>query len=221
MDRAKIFGIGLSKTATTSLNGALETLGICSTHGVMDLLEWQGSPLISILCVVANRIAATFHRELLFIRPLLYSFGENSFNFDDLAEYESVSDLPIGLYYPEIDKLYPGSKFILTLRDEDEWIASARHHFDGKKANQTIHTWNKMRLQVYGCIIFDEDKFRATYRNHVQSVREYFKDRPDDLLEVNLCKESDWKPICEFLGFEIPAKSFPHKNKTASDEVKI
>lgn len=213
MNENKIFGIGLSKTATTSLCAVLVDLGFNATHGVTSFLEWRGSKALTFLCDILNWLATKFKCEFLFIRPFLYQFGENKFHFEKLAQYESVGDLPIGIYYRELDKLYPGSKFILTIRDEDKWIESARHHFDIKRATQKHHTWNKMRTEVYGCIFFNEKKFRDAYRKHIKEVREYFKDRPDDLLGIDLCHSPKWDLICEFLGCEIPKKDFPHKNK--------
>jgi len=216
MNENKIFGIGLSKTATTSLNRALVDLDFNAVHGVTSLLEWRGSKLLTMLCNIANRLVMKFNCEFLLIRPLLYRFGENKFHFEKLADYDSVSDLPIGIYYRELDKLYPGSKYILTTRDEEQWVESAKRHFHINKATQKINSWNKMRIETYGCILFDEKKFRSAYREHIRDVREYFKQRPNDLLEVDLCNGPEWDSICEFLGCETPNKAFPHMNKTKS-----
>lgn len=33
------------------------------------------------------------------------------------AEHDVATDLPLAAFYPQLDERYPGSKFILTLRD--------------------------------------------------------------------------------------------------------
>lgn len=53
----------------------------------------------------------------------------------------------------------------------------------------------------------------GTYLLHNKEVRDYFKDRPDDFLEVNWENGDGWELLCDFLGKEIPDRPFPHANK--------
>ena len=41
-------------------------------------------------------------------------------------------------------------------------------------------------------------------RRHNREVREHFRDRPDDLLVIDLTRDGRWEPICEFLGHPVP-----------------
>jgi len=50
------------------------------------------------------------------------------FQFDFLKEYDRATDSPIPSIFLELDTHYPGSKFILTVRDPDEWIKSEENH---------------------------------------------------------------------------------------------
>eukprot|EP01084_Bolivina_argentea_P148684 259909_1 len=56
------------------------------------------------------------------------------------------------------------------------------------------------------------------YHLHNQMIREYFKDRPNDLLEIKVgvknAGQDEWDPIIKFLGCNKPAKGFPHENKS-------
>ena len=81
-----IFGIGLSRTGTTSLHHAFEILGIRSAPTSVALL----------------------------------------FDPDDevLGLYEAFTDNPIPFLYQRLDARFPGSKFILTTRDLDDWLRS-------------------------------------------------------------------------------------------------
>jgi hypothetical protein len=38
-----------------------------------------------------------------------------------LEEYQGVVDISVAAYFAQLDKLYPGSKFILTIRDKVSW----------------------------------------------------------------------------------------------------
>ena len=59
-----------------------------------------------------------------------------------IEEYDAAQDNPWPFLYREIDAAYPGSKFVLTLRDPDDWIRSVVNHFGG--------TSTPMREWIYG-----------------------------------------------------------------------
>ena len=50
---------------------------------------------------------------------------------------------------------------------------------------------------------------------HNAEVVEYFKDRPDDLLVMDITKEDPWPRLCAFLGEPVPSVPFPHSNSAA------
>jgi hypothetical protein len=50
--------------------------------------------------------------------------------------------------------------------------------------------------------------------NKYGEIKEYFKDRPDDLLVMNICAGEGWEILCPFLDCGIPKIPFPHKNKS-------
>jgi hypothetical protein len=94
-----IFGIGLSKTGTTSLFAALDLLGFRSgTYRHMRALG-------------------------------LADWFDGDFTIDHFAEYDALTDLPLAAFFPELDTRYPGARFILTHRALDSWLESATKHF--------------------------------------------------------------------------------------------
>lgn len=188
----RIFGIGLHKTATTSLHHAFEILGLNSGH-------WKNA-----------HWAKLIWREM-----------KDGGRSPTLEKHYALSDLPIPLMFRQLDRAYPGSKFILTVRDEWNWLKSVSNHWNPER-NQYRTAWDsdpfshKVHQLLYGRKDFDATTMLARYRAHNYEVMEYFKDRPQDLLVLDMEKRQDWKNICGFLGEPIPNVPYPMKTVTAS-----
>lgn len=126
---------------------------------------------------------------------------------DCAGQFDALQDVPWAALYRELDERYPGSRFILTKRDEDSWLKSAHRHFSNTEI--PLHEW----LYGEGRLIGNEKRYIERYRRHHRDVEGYFQDRPDDLLVMNLTRGDGWDTLCRFLGHEVPAKPFPHANK--------
>jgi hypothetical protein len=126
----------------------------------------------------------------------------------EAAKYDAFQDLPWAFLYQELDRAFPGSKFILLIRDENSWLQSMLSHFG--------HTETLMRRWAYGkpSPFENEEAYLERFRRHYQEVRLYFKDRPDDLLEMSLTQGDGWEKLCPFLGLPTPGKPFPRTNKS-------
>lgn len=122
------------------------------------------------------------------------------------AEFDATQDNPWPLIYQHLDKAYPESRFILTLRDEDRWWKSIESHFGGRST--------AMRQWIYGVgdPAGNEETYRARYTRHNAEVIDYFSSRPDDLLTIRVTEGDGWPELCSFLGVEIPDEPFPHIN---------
>jgi hypothetical protein len=210
----RIFGIGMHKTATTSLNAALTILGYEAAH-------WKS----------AHWAKAIWDE--------MHDTGRSL----TLEKSYALSDLPITLLYRELDVAYPGSKFILTVRDEDAWLSSVRNHWD-HELNPFRRAWDhdpfthQVHKELYGRRDFDAAIFLARYRQHNAEVREYFKDRPGDLLIMDMdsrprstlalgiisqlpsaemdwgYRRDGWPELCGFLSQPVPSQPYPHRFKT-------
>jgi len=121
--------------------------------------------------------------------------------------FDALQDVPWAALYKELDCEFPNSKFILTVRNEKSWLLSAQKHFKSK------HT--KMREYLYGTGSIDgnEDIYLKRYQKHYSEVKEYFKDRPEDIITMDFKNGDGWNKLCKFLDQPIPKKSFPHSNK--------
>ena len=121
--------------------------------------------------------------------------------------FDALQDVPWALLYKELDRKYPGSKFILTTRDENKWIRSVLNHF--KDTYIPLHEW------IYGVktAMGNEEVYLTKYNVHYKEVQQYFKDREEDLLILSLTEGDGWEKLCKFLNKDIPKKKFPHSNK--------
>ena len=161
-NQPKIFCIGFHKTGTTSLYSALTTLGYTVTGTVGDQLT--ATELASdgaALCV------------------------------DIMKNHDAAEDMPWPHFYHELDAAYPGSKFILTLRDADAWFSSIDNHFGHQETELNAFAYGPDHSRARD----DKDHWVKTYEAHNKAVREYFKTRPDDLLEMTLANGDGWEQL--------------------------
>lgn len=128
-------------------------------------------------------------------------------------EHDSFDDWPWIVLYKQLDALYPGSKFILTLRESSDWIKSYRNML--KNEGEATAYSNKIRSYLYNLDFpnVSDEALIARYEEHNSCVRNYFKYREDDLLIVDWSKEEGWSSLCTFLDKPVPEIAFPHKNK--------
>ena len=179
----KIFGIGLSKTGTTSLARALGVLG----YHVKDCLG----------------VSQYVHGDL-----------ASSVDMQVLQTYDAFTDTPMPSFFRELDRALPGSKFILTVRQADGWLASCKKQFNQKQAEKQGDAQNKLFVDLYGTPVFDAEKFLAGYDRFTEQVIDYFKDRPNDLLVLDVAAGQGWEELCAFLNKPVPDLPFPKSNVT-------
>lgn len=124
-------------------------------------------------------------------------------------EFDAFQDNPWPILYREMDARWPGSRFILTRRSTDSWIRSQVKDFGLRET--------PMRRWIYGagCPEGNERVFVERYERHNREVVEYFRERPDDLLVLDLASGIGWPRLCEFLGHPVPDAPFPHANKAS------
>ncbi len=126
-----------------------------------------------------------------------------------ISKHDAFRDMPWPLFYQELDQRYPGSKFILTVRDSEKWIASCGNHYK--------NIGDPLFARIYGdgfhFPVGNEKRWIHTYEAHNEEVRSNFKKRPEDFLEVNWEAGDGWNKLCQFLDKPVPGRPFPHANK--------
>lgn len=203
----KYFCVGRNKTGTTSVKAAFEDLGfIVGEQDVAELL----------------------HDEFFF-----------EGNYNPILKYcktaEVFQDVPFSHFemIAPVDRAFPGSKYILTVRDNPEqWYNSiTKYHAKQHGLNGRIPTYEdiinddyrkkgylkRLTIDVHGTTPedpYNKEILLAHYEKHNQDVIDYFKDRPGDLLIINLSDPLAYKKFVEFIGVDSPFDSFPWENKT-------
>lgn len=181
-DTGKVFGLGLSRTGTTSLHASLVLMGLSSVHYPLSY------------------------------RNLARHWLDGDFSPVHTAPFQCYSDLPTPVFFRELDKSHPGSKFVLTSRDADAWADSIERQYarplPPSPKNPIRH---RMRELAYGSVAFDRGRYLDAYRRHNDGVRDYFTARPDALLVLDLSRDADaWEQLADFLDREASARAFPH-----------
>jgi Sulfotransferase domain len=127
-----------------------------------------------------------------------------------MKQYSSFEDWPWPLFYKEIDQAFPGTRFVLTRRRNAEiWFKSLCKH-----AEQTGPTDFRKYIYGYEMPHYHKEEHIKFYENHLQSVRNHFKGRPHDLLEVCWEEGDGWDELSLFLGLQRPGIPFPHANRS-------
>lgn len=98
------------------------------------------------------------------------------FNVEVIAEAVAV------YMWKELYYKYPEAKFILTTRSD--WVRRVKGKADNKGTK-------KLRFG---------DGSQEFYDNHCGEIREFFSDKPNQFLEMNLFEGDGWKKLCGFLG---------------------
>lgn len=185
--------IGAPRTGSRSLAKAFEQLGISSCHGI-----WAVD--------TAEILHAMLSGECL---------------LPPYKEFEFVGNLA-NVHWLDLAETYPDLKFILTVRDENEWIDRlwtkwrrvrrwksnlwCKEGLSGQDIISLISVWSLFRS-----FRINKEVLIRYYRKHNADIKAYFSD--DRLLVMNICAGDGWGVLCPWLGVEIPKAPFPQTTK--------
>lgn len=198
--RCKVFCIGFAKTGTTSLKTVLEQLGYRTLDAAASaklIEDW----------------ARRDFRRLIELCKHADAFQDVPFN------------LPFS--FQALDAAFPGSKFVLTFRDDSEmWYRSWSTFIAALvgtdfppdeaslKAFPVPHKgWLWRLLDVTMGTQkspFEKERCKRYYEAHNASIREYFRFRPESFLAVKLGDPAALERLCEFLEVERRPMEMPH-----------
>lgn len=186
----KVFVIGFNKTGTTSLKRALVELG------------YKVSPEIHLY---SSKIFEEVNNKN-------FSSLESSINY-----YDAFEDRPWNHpgVYQYLDNRFENVKFILTIRDVDNWVNSYKKW--NKKVNLTKQSHYNVASKIcYGVDDFlsDENIMKTVYKKRNDEVISYFKNK-NNLLIIDLEKGDGWDKLCPFLNVNVLKTNFPHANKNS------
>ncbi|HBB31674.1 MAG TPA: hypothetical protein DDZ80_12285 [Cyanobacteria bacterium UBA8803] len=185
--KMKVFGIGLNRTGTTSLTMALNRLGINVIHYPDE---------------------QTTEKELM----------AGNYDLSLLNNFDGTTAVTNALFFAQLDRMYPDSKFILTVRDQESWLNSIAAHWhqqpvlDEPGQEAKMQRLMLLRVAVFGIYKFNRERLSYVYDLHYKNVMEYFKDRPESLLVINICAGERWEKLCPFFNLPVLDEPFPWKN---------
>jgi len=201
-NKLKVFCIGLNKTGTTSLVDAWKELGYTKIYSGYDKPTLSKIMPNKFVFEDGNIINSGFNNDYYILKLLI-------------SGYECMKDRPFNTnnLYLWLEKNYYNSKFILTIRDEEEWWNSVNKWLSFTTESDKIK--GEMRINLYkkhfNTTEFTKDSFIDYYRDYNNKVKEYFKGNPN-FLEINICNGEGWELLCPFLNKPIPNKEFPKSN---------
>ncbi len=140
-------------------------------------------------------------------------------DFSTLDAVDAAMDIPIAHFFKTLDRLYPKSRFILTVRQPLEWLESINRYFATKSIHNRPERAKRMRLAVYGALEPTPSQLLDVYRAHLTRVGTYFANRPDDLLILDIPAGQGWETLCPFLEQPIPHTPFPHAHNHLSNKM--
>lgn len=135
---------------------------------------------------------------------------------------DAIADAPCFCDYAQLDRLFPGSKFVYLERELEVWIPSMQMllkkmlpALDEKTGylnpvlkrcfNTTFNLMENACPLEYGHL-------EACYRGHRQSMLDFFSGR-NELLSINIGQAGSLKTLLDFLGIDSEtAGEFPHLN---------
>jgi hypothetical protein len=209
---AKVFCIGLSRTGTTSICQALEILGYRTLHFSMELFVQPEVISPELHYEPKAPLSAGWRWERQNLVDIIRSRADSHI-FD---KYDAMGDVPVPLFYRELDRKFPGAKFIHTVRDETRWLKSMKWMYEeGSVLWKHGVLDDELKYQTYGTVTYRPDVMLKAYRSHNAGVTEYFRNRPQDLLLLDLgSTPPEFERLCPFLGKPLPATPFPVSNES-------
>jgi hypothetical protein len=191
----EVIGIGLPRTGLWSLEAALDVLG-------------YNRPLT--MDQVANDPVAA--RAWLDRGP----GGSHEHLAGLVSGYDSIIGLPASRYWRDLSIVFPEAKFVLTVRDLDEWWDSFSQTIGALEDRARALTDPGTMLAVSGLFdgIFrgeakDEDYAKMIHQDHIMEVIHVL---PQERLLVLDSELHGWEPLCEFLSKPVPEGDYPHMN---------
>jgi hypothetical protein len=179
-----VFCLGYPKTGTTSLYHALRILGY-RTVRLFRIETFVNAPSLA---------EYTTELERQHWKPFI----------DEMKRYryDAYTSFPIGYLglFEDLDHAFPHSKFILTTRTPDQYAASYDKFFHQSPWEATTTV--------------DLEREVTEFTEHNTRVVNYFRDKPDQLLCLDIINGEGWPQLCPFLDKPVPKRPFPHKNET-------
>ncbi|WP_134678477.1 sulfotransferase [Paracoccus ravus] len=191
--RPKVFVIGFNKCGTSSLGYMFRKSGM----RVADNTYKIGS--------ASRNIAKKMQGNVENGRPVL----------DGIDMFDAYSDMELsrfhihieGIYFfQKFDAEYPGSKFILNVRDKDNWIRSRSNHGNGRYMQKYVASRGLDSAEAA------QAEWSSAWDSHIENVQTHFASAPSKLLVFDIETDAPDR-VAEFLPeYAIDVKFWEKRN---------
>jgi len=191
--RPKVFGIGLSKTGTTSLAAALEELGFAT-------VDWS-NPLTN---------------ELMTDNDLhLFDAFTDTPTCQNFEKYYYMFPNAKFIYTVRRDDDWEKS---WSKHFKRWYLLSDFQEIRKKLTEPDAFHFGRQYSDIYMSLYFNHKNFAEAFQVYDRRVRRFFEDKPSDrVLIFDIFAGDGWQKLCAFLGRDIPAAPFPWENRAPLD----
>lgn len=189
----KVFGIGLSKTGTTTLHEALSQLGLQSAHWTNSMTgHLLGDDDIPLFDALSDTSISYRFEELYYAYPDAYFiYTHRSFSGWEKSLLKHFSGFKWGAGMQTFEALKRHHQGLTDFRYGDEW------------------------RNIHDRLYFNHACLADAYKSFDQRVRSFFADKPNThFLELDIVAGQGWSELCSFLNKPVPDKPFPWKYKS-------
>lgn len=141
-----------------------------------------------------------------------FKTAHNAYTQHAFTEAEVLADTPIFCDYQTLDKHFPNSKFIYLTRESSLWLPSIKQLLQRMIVNlqRSDGGFNPHLKRCYSEVFspltadnIEQDEFLLNcYQRHQQGVFDYFSQRKQDLLTLEVSNEKSYQALLTFLNVE-------------------
>ena len=197
----KVICVGMPKTGTTSLEAVFRLMGYRVSGNDAEAM-----------CMLSTDPELKVHGTSLMAKA---------------ADCDFLRVDPWNRLYDKLDVKFPDTKFVLTERDPDSWVKSfvaqakriqyLSEQPDARPIVKLMHqALPKLYEDAYANGSNEEYLKEVVFHQHNTRVKQYFQDRPDKLITINVSVDRDLNRLCDFIGQPVPVclRKFPVLNVT-------
>ena len=143
-----------------------------------------------------------------------FKTAHNAYTQHAFIQAEVLADTPIFCDYQTLDKQFPDSKFIYLTREASLWLPSIKQLLQRMIVNlqRGDGGFNPHLKRCYSEVfspltvdnIEQDDFLLRCYQRHQQGVFNYFSERKQDLLTLDVSDENSYQALLTFLNVEQP-----------------
>jgi len=198
----QVIGLGYPRTGTMSLKHALEALQRGPCYHMIEVFDRT--------------------QDIPFWLKALETNGAGTDWSSVFRDFRSTADCPACYFWESLCRHYPQAKYILTVRDPDDWYRSFQETvFEAITHPERAPDQQHRDVQYFAKQLILDRMFDGRFDDRDEAIRRYEAHNaaviqhlpPEQLLVFDVA--SGWEPLCEFLNEPVPDVPFPRSNTRA------